>query len=365
MPHHRHAPTRPRAARAALAAAAALLSATAGVALAAGHVAVETTAGGAKLLADGKPFYVKGAGGSGDLALLRQCGGNTLRTWGVGPDTQGVLDDAQKNGIGVVLGIWLNREADQNMNYNDVAKTAEQFDGVRAAVEKYKDHPALLAWSVGNEMEGYKDGDNAALWSHVEACAALVKRLDPDHPTMTVTAEIGGRRVESIHRLCPSIDVIGINSYGGAASLPQRYRAAVPAGYDPKPYLVTEYGPAGTWEVGRNSFDAAEELTSTAKAKVYADVYRTLAADKELCLGSFAFTWGFKREATSTWFGLFLSDGSKLGAVDALAEAWGGKVTNRCPTIQPLTPAGGSERVEPGQAVKVTTAVADPDGDRA
>ncbi len=32
------------------------------------------------------------------------------------------------------------------------------------------------------------------------------------------TAEIGGERVKNVHRLCPAIDVYGINSYAGVAS---------------------------------------------------------------------------------------------------------------------------------------------------
>jgi hypothetical protein len=52
----------------------------------------------------------------------------------------------------------------------------------------------------------------------------MVKELDPAHPTMTVTAEIGGARIESVHKKCPAIDIHGINSYGGALSLTDRLR---------------------------------------------------------------------------------------------------------------------------------------------
>ena len=329
---------------------------------------------GYQLLRDGKPFYINGAGGDGDLALLKQAGGNALRTWGVGPDTKAILDAAHEQGVAVVFGIWLGHER-HGFDYNDDDQVAEQLAKVREAVETYKDHPAILAWSIGNEMEGYENADNAAIWSHVQAVAGIVNDLDPDHPTMTVTAEIGGQRVQNIHRLCPSIDIVGINSYGGSKSLPERYRAAVPEGFEPKPYVVTEYGPAGTWEVPMNEFGVPEEPTSTQKADVYRDVYTTLKQDDALCLGSFAFTWGAKREATSTWFGLFLasSDGEsnngvtmsdaaeKLGGVDALAEVWGGSVDNKAPTIQPLT--ADVRKGPAGAKITVETSVSDPEGD--
>ena len=327
------------------------------------HVEVRVGDGDAVFLVDGQPLRIKGAGGSEDLELLAQSGGNAIRTWGVGDDTPELLDRAQANGLKVVLGVWLKHER-HGFDYNDDDFVAEQLAEVREAVEKYKDHPALLAWSLGNEMEGFGDGDDAAIWSHVEAVAALTKRLDPHHPTMTVMAEVGGNRVQNVHRLCPSIDIVGLNSYAGSLSLPERYRANVPDGYEPKPYVVTEYGPPGTWEVGRNSFNAAEELTSTQKADIYRNVYETLEADSELNLGSFAFTWGAKREATSTWFGLFLHDGSKLGGVDALADAWGGSLDNRSPTIEPLKITRGTASANAGETVTVATSFDDPDGDR-
>ncbi len=112
---------------------------------------------------------------------------------------------------------------------------------------RYRNHSALLLWGLGNEMEGYGKGDNAAIWSAVNDLALLVKELDPHHPTMTVVAEIAGDRVSSIHRLCPAIDVAGINSYGGASSLAQRYRDAGGT----KPYILTEFGPPGFWEVAK------------------------------------------------------------------------------------------------------------------
>ncbi|MEM6315640.1 MAG: glycoside hydrolase family 2 TIM barrel-domain containing protein, partial [Planctomycetota bacterium] len=181
------------------------------------------------LMRDEQRLYLKGAGGDGDLALLKRAGGNAIRTWGVGPETPAVLDDAHANGLVVVFGLWLGHER-HGFDYNDAGQVADQLDAIRAAVETYKDHPAIIAWSIGNEMEGYEDANNAAIWSHVQSAAGIVKDLDPTRPTMTVIADVGGGRVPNIHRLCPDIDIVGINSYGGAPSIPQRYRDAVPEG---------------------------------------------------------------------------------------------------------------------------------------
>jgi hypothetical protein len=164
--------------------------------------------------------------------------------------------------------------------------------------------------------------------------------------------------VESVHRLCPNIDIMGINSYGGAASLPERYRAAGGT----RPYVVTEYGPPGTWEIGRNGWSAVEEWSSTRKAGFYRDTYVRLAADSVGCLGSYAFLWGAKQEATATWYGMLLPDGTRLAAADAMAELWSGRApVDRCPVIESLTLAGTGE-VEPGGAVRADLVASDPEG---
>ncbi|MFK7788540.1 MAG: glycoside hydrolase family 2 TIM barrel-domain containing protein [Phycisphaeraceae bacterium] len=330
------------------------------------HVELKQTDQGWQLLRDGKPYDIKGAGGDWHLKenagsqymdLLVEAGGNSIRTWGVGDETEQVLDLAHKKGLTVTVGLWLGHER-HGFDYTDLNQVAEQLEQVKQAVLKFKDHPAVLAWGVGNEMEGYEAGDNAAIWSHVEACAAMIKRLDPHHPTMTVIAEIGGRKLESIQKLCPSIDIVGINTYAGAASIPERYAKAGIT----KPYVVAEFGPAGTWEVGANSFGAPEELSSTQKGPVYAKVYNALKADSKMCLGSYAFLWGSKVEATTTWFGMFLPDGSKLAAVDAMTQAWSGKLpSDLSPKINSLAVKGDYE-AKPGSQVTIALDATDPEG---
>ena len=312
-----------------------------------------------RLIRAGQPVYVRGAGGEGSLDLLKSCGANSSRTWGVDKNTKARLDEAHRNGISVAVGIWLGHER-HGFDYGDESQVTQQFDSAIAAVEKYKSHPAVLVWGIGNEMENFQDGDNPDIWNHVEKLAAKIKQIDPLHPTMTVIAGVGGKKISALHKLCPSIDIVGINSYGGAQSLPQAYRQFGGA----KPYLVTEFGPRGTWEVTRNSIGSIDEETSTQKAETYRLTYQTLQADSELCLGSYAFLWGNKQEGTATWFGLLLPDGKKTGGVDALAELWSGKLPdNLCPTIAELR-LDGSNDVQPGASVKFSLKASDPEGKR-
>lgn len=315
--------------------------------------------GGWRLTRNGEPYFIRGVGGTGDRSLLAKVGGNSLRTWG--PEgLKEILDDCQRLGLTVTVGIWLGHER-HGFNYNDADQVAKQFESARDTIETFKSHPAVLMWGIGNEMEGYAAGDNAAIWSAVNSIAAMAKRVDPHHPTMTVVAEIGGDRVKNIHRLCPEIDVVGINSYGGISSLPERYRKAGGT----KPYVVTEFGPAGTWEVKKNAWGAAPELSSTEKAEAYRRGYEEgIVAAKGLCLGSYAFVWGNKQEATATWFGLLLPDGARLAGVDALQEAWTGKgPANRCPRIDSLK-SDVNDPQEPGATVRATLQASDAESDK-
>lgn len=302
-------------------------------------VTLQKAGDGWQLVRDGRPYYVKGGGGaSASLKDLAEAGANSNRTWGVDETTKARLDEAHRNGLSVAVGIWLEHERLKKLEYSDAAKVEEQAQTVLAHVEALKNHPAVLVWGIGNEMEA--DGSNVAIWKHIEDVARRVKQIDPNHPTMTVIAEAAELKIRSIHEHCPSIDIVGINAYGGAASLAKRYRE----NGGTKPYIVTEFGPIGTWEIPRNAFDAVEEASGTEKAGMYRKSYEAFVADSQLCLGSYAFLWGNKQEATATWFGMLLPDGKRLAPADTMAEIWSGKPPkNKGPVIDSFAVEGANE----------------------
>ncbi len=320
-------------------------------------VELQKTEQGWQLLRDGEPYLIKGAGGQHSLQELAAAGGNSARTWG-GDDIGPLLDEAHSLGMTVTVGIWLGHER-HGFDYRDQTQVAEQLQRARDMVLKFKDHPAVLLWGIGNEMEGFESGDDPVIWAAVNDVAAVAKELDPNHPTMTVTAEIGGGRIESLHKNSPAIDIHGVNAYGGAASIAERLHA----GGAHKPFVLTEFGSRGSWEAPTTSWGAPLEQSSTEKAAFYRKTYESsIVAEPGFALGSYAFTWGFKMEATATWFGMFLDDGSRLGVVDTMTELWSGSPpSNLAPTIQNLVLQGPSE-VDASDELKVTVEIEDPEG---
>jgi hypothetical protein len=319
-------------------------------------VELRQTEQGWQLLRGGKPYFIRGAGGDGSLELLAAAGANSVRTWGA-DDVDARLDAAHALGLSVTVGIWLGHER-HGFDYSDEAQVRKQLEAARQTVLRYKDHPAVLLWGIGNEMEGFGEGDNPAIWKAVNDIAAMVKKLDPFHPTMTVTAELGGGRIDGVQKRCPAIDIHGINSYGGAPSVAERYRA----GGATKPYVLTEFGPLGVWEIPKNDWGAPSEPTSTEKAAFYRRSYESgVIGARGLALGSYVFNWGFKMEATPTWYGMFLPDGAPLGAVDVMTELWSGRTPkNLAPKVKPLVIEGGPQ-LDPGDEVRVRAVITDPE----
>ena len=270
-----------------------------------------------------------------------------------------ILDEAHRLGLTVTLGIWLGHER-HGFDYRDAKQVKSQLQKARETVLAYRDHPALLLWGIGNEMEGFESGDDPVIWKAVNDVAAMVKQLDPHHPTMTVTSEVGGARIEFVHERSPAIDIHGINSYGGAQTVAERLRD----GGATKPFVITEFGPVGPWEMPTTDWGAPYEQTSTQKADFYRQSYeKAVLEPRGQSLGAYAFLWGHKMEATATWFGMFLDDGAKLGAVDVMSEFWSGEPPdNLAPTIEPLV-TNGDPALEPGAILTASTRAGDPDGD--
>ncbi|MFG1359038.1 glycoside hydrolase 5 family protein [Xanthobacter pseudotagetidis] len=331
-----------------------LLAALATAPAAASQVSVQ----GRDILVDGRPFLPRGASGTVRLADLKGVGANVIRTYGEDPGE--TLDAAQRIGLKVIVGFWMGHPR-LGFDYANRAAVDDQLAALRRMVERYRSHPALLMWGIGNEVEVEADPESTlAAFAAVGEAARLAKTLDGQHPTLAVVAELGGTKIADLKRLAPAIDVLGINSYGdGAMSAPARARAEGWSG----PLLLTEMGALGHWQAPSTPWGARFEPTSTQKAD---RLRRYLAATEHAAAGALPFLWGQKQEVTPTWYSLLTPSGEWTESVEAMAGAWGGKVPggagNRAPRILSFRLAG-ADSAPAGTDFRTLLAATDPDGD--
>lgn len=292
--------------------------------------------GSFQLLRGGEPYQVKGAGiASTDLQSLVKFGGNSMRTWAVdhhAEPAQQLLDRAHALGVTVSLCLEFGKER-QGFDYNNPIAVAKQLAENRARVEKYKNHPALLTWIIGNEVNF--NFTNPKVFDAVNDTAKMIKELDPNHPTTTALAGFDKAALAAIAERAPALDFVSFQMYGDIVNLPKYIKNS---GYK-KPYFVTEWGSVGHWEVHNTDWGAPIENTSSEKASNYAKSYsQVLKPYGDKAIGNYVFLWGQKQEKTPTWYGMFLETGEKTEAVDVMHYIWKGVwPENRAPQISPIS----------------------------
>ena len=294
-------------------------------------VEVTTNAlGNFELQRNGKPYYIKGAGAKDHFDLLVRSGGNSIRVWST--NNKAFLDSAYHYGLTVTLGLHVRPER-SGMDYNDEYAVKGQIEYLKNEVLKYKDHPALLVWGIGNEVD--LKYSNFKVWETIEIIAKFIKEVDPNHPTMTVIAGVDPSKAFHIKKHCPSVDILGLNVYGSIENAGANLRKF---NWD-KPYIVSEWGVNGPFEAKKTSWKAKIEPPNGVKAEQRMRRYLELIEkDKERCLGSYCFLWGQKQESTATWHGMFLSNGNPTEAVDVMQYCWTGEwPESRAPSIKDIS----------------------------
>ncbi|QHT71203.1 hypothetical protein GXP67_33405 [Rhodocytophaga rosea] len=204
-----------------------------------------------QLFRHGKPYFIKGAGGHHHFDRLQANGGNSIRVWNTN-DAKQVLDEAHKYGLTVTLGLELAHPR-QGFDYSDAGAVEKQLQELTEIVKTYKDHPALLMWGVGNELNYMSSKfyitdfkhiySTLKLWQAVNEVAAMIHEVDPNHPTSTMLAG-PSKLIQLISYVCPEIDILSINIFG---ALPRLSKSIQSYGWT-GPYVVTEWGPTGYWE---------------------------------------------------------------------------------------------------------------------
>ncbi len=278
-----------------------------------------------QLSVDGNPFYIKGAGLElGSIKSLADYGGNAFRTWRVDNGEKSgleILDEAQRYGLMVCMGLDVARER-HGFDYSDKQAVAQQLAAIEQDILALKDHPALLMWGIGNELN--LRHSNPKVWNAVDDISKMIHRLDPNHPTTTMLAGAEPEVIKLVVARCPDLDLLSFQLYGEIDQLPDYLSQSGFSGA----YTVSEWGATGHWESACTDWDRPFEANSSVKAGCYQQRYIDyIAADRRQCLGSFVFLWGQKQERTPTWYGVFLEQGQHTESAQVMGTLW----TSRAP----------------------------------
>ncbi len=334
-------------------------------------VRVTGTQGNWQLQVNGSPYQIKGitygppqAAADGYLRDLKNMGVNTIRIWGVDDaNTPGLLNRAAQQGIKVIVGHWLNQGADY---VNDTAYMNSVLAEIVARVNTLKNHQGVLMWDVGNEVILTMQ-DHGLSAAEVEArrvgYAKFVNRVsqaihaaDPNHPVTSTDAYTGAWPYYQAHS--PDLDLLAVNSYGAIGGV---YDDWVAGGY-PKPYILTEGGPAGEWEVPNDVNGVPTEPTDLQKREGYTDNWNQINAHPRVALGATEFHYGLENDFGGVWLNTFTGGWRRHGFY-SLSRAYSGQTPANTPPEITAMSVSNQTAVPAGGTYTVNVSVNDPQGD--
>ncbi|GAA1416071.1 discoidin domain-containing protein [Catellatospora coxensis] len=334
-------------------------------------VRVTGTQGNWQLQVNGAAYLVKGltygppqGAADGYMRDLKNMGVNTIRTWGV-DDTQTpvLLNTAARQGIKVIVGHWLNQGADY---VNDTAYKNSVKAEIVARVNTLKNNPGVLMWDVGNEvlltMQDFGlpaaevEARRNAYAAFVNEVAVAIHAADPNHPVTSTDAWVGAWPYYKNHS--PALDIYGINSYGAVGGLKQAW---IDGGYT-KPYVLTEGGPDGEWEVPNDANGVPTEPTDLQKRAQYTASWNAILSHPGVALGATEFHYGLENDFGGVWLNT-LTGGWRRHGWHALKQAYSGTPSaNTPPEITSLT-LSNTTSVPAGGQFTLYVGATDPQGD--
>jgi len=265
------------------------------------------------LMVDEQPFQIKGVTFGYDkdtanynkyFAELVSLGVNTIRTWATGDNTPKLLETAEAHGIKVMMGIWMRHgrpgmEDDDSFNYLEDEQGMEaMYQNAISVVQKFKDRPAVLTWTIGNEvyLNMETDEEKEAYSKLLQRICVAIKAIDSTHPIASVEAWTFG--LDWWEQYVPSIDVYGINCYGAGANFLQE---ELDKRNITKPYVITEYGVTGEWDMQEDTNGIKTEPDDQAKFNMIANGYHDWILSKPSCLGVYVFHYSNDDRFIGPW----------------------------------------------------------------
>jgi len=180
-----------------------------------------------------------------DVSYLKEMNVNTIRLWGQLSYDTVLLDAIEDAGIYAIMAFEVPSSTDDSdINYSNPDTIALYTTEITEYVNYFKNHPAVLAWAIGNENNLHYNG-NMAGWYKLanELAKSAYKAEEPNyHPTMVINGYalyFGDVNYCSDDNSMNYVDIWGHNTYN-------RYDYhSYFCYYDKisaKPLIVTEFG---------------------------------------------------------------------------------------------------------------------------
>jgi hypothetical protein len=272
----------------------------------------------------------------GDFAALKKAGVNTIFGWEPAEFDEVLLDAAQRHGLGVAPPFDLDPEA----AYGDPAVRAQITHDVLAWVARYRQHPAIRMWAIGNEVlhklvyPSWMPIRSDPAWEqrarnfaafYVELADA-VHAADPNHPIIHRDAEdayFTWLRDAFGTRTPRTWLVYGVNA--NTPRLSEILAAWPSQGWD-VPLLVSEFAPGG--------------MSPADRPQGFRSMWKKVRGAGGWVLGGVVYAWTTDGpEEVDRVFGLVDASGTPVdGALDAIGAIFRGTAR------QPVT-----ERSNPGE----------------
>jgi beta-galactosidase/beta-glucuronidase len=259
-----------------------------------------------------------------DFAAMHSVGVNTVFGWDPAEFDGLLLDVANEYGLGVAVPYDIDFTAD----LTDPSARATARAEMISLVERYRQHPALRMWAVGNEVlqrtvppiwcspESFDDASVARARSLAQFIVELtdsVHELDPHHPVIyreseeSYTSWLTEAWAES-----PSARpwlIYGVNAY--TARLGEIIDSLPGRGID-GPVLVSEFAP---WEGERG-----------ARSSGLRDLWGQIQARERRVIGAAVYVWyADGPETVDQRYGLVDAAGRSVdNAVETIAQLYGG-----------------------------------------
>jgi beta-galactosidase/beta-glucuronidase len=149
-----------------------------------------------------------------DFDLLYSMNCNTIRT--LRQVNQALLDAAHRHGLMVVCGFEVDAT---NPDFSDATRRQLLKDQFRAYVAGYRNHPAVLMWCVGDEVNKTA-GSSSAWYTLLDELAAVGHQEEGQdyHPVTTANSEIddiGSDLLATTDAQMPHLDLWGANVFRG------------------------------------------------------------------------------------------------------------------------------------------------------